>query len=317
MLEETVRSGGLVCLFGPPGSGLTHLVHAFGHLLGERVGADKVRLISAAEFQDLVVSAFRPGPSKNRPDPRSLFAPLQALIVEDLQFLTGPRSGKELALVIKAVLARQGSVFLTADAPPRDLPVKSPELKQALSDAYLANVSPASDKAAKTAIVASIVGQNGFRDSFVIDAETMAFLVDRLPENTRAIRGILNNLLVRSKLHRTAIDRDLIRSLLRQHGYGYAASGIERLFNTVCAEFGVAAKEVLSTSRQAKLVETRKFFAHLAHAELGISAKEIGTHLKRNRTTVLFYLTEMDKDLAQEEAARIKKDHILRTFHSK
>lgn len=318
LLETAGGCGGsLVYLYGPPGSGLSHLAHAFGHILGERNGADKVRLISAAEFQDLVVSAFRPGMSGSRPDPRSLFSSLRALIIEDLQFLTGPRSGKELALIIKAVLARQGSVFLTADAPHKDLPAKSPELRQVLTDAYLAKVSPASDQQARTAIVASIVGQNGFQDSFVVDADVLEFLVERLPENTRAIRGILNNLLVRSKFRRQKIDRELIRELLMQHGFGHAVMGSENLFQTIAKEFGVTGKEIMSPSRRPKLVEARKFFAQIAHAELGLSVKEIGKNLGRNRSTVIFYLNEMAKDLAEKEAARIKQERILRTFHSK
>lgn len=111
-----------VVIFGAPGMGKTHLLHALAAHAAE-IGRAVVCL-SAEEFANRFIVACRAGAGNEAvADFQASVRSASLLIIDDLQYLTARHEGtlKELVFTIDAVLNAGGDVVVASEVPPQEI----------------------------------------------------------------------------------------------------------------------------------------------------------------------------------------------------
>jgi chromosomal replication initiation ATPase DnaA len=121
---RALSNGGLagkrcLCLFGPPGTGKTHLLHAIGHAAKQRDASTRVTVVPVADVVTDLVENLRRG---RVPAPSEPIAQAHVLLLDNLEVLVDrPATQAEVARLVTARLADGAAVACAAACPPSAL----------------------------------------------------------------------------------------------------------------------------------------------------------------------------------------------------
>ncbi|MFO0002887.1 MAG: DnaA ATPase domain-containing protein, partial [bacterium] len=115
-------------MYGGPGLGKTHIVHAIGKRVFQRAGGAGVYYCTAENFFSAMVRALQ---NRAIPEFRERFrTEVDLLVLDDVQFLAGrDRTEEELFYVFEAMRAEGKQIVITADEPPRSIGKLEPRLR--------------------------------------------------------------------------------------------------------------------------------------------------------------------------------------------
>jgi chromosomal replication initiator protein len=144
--RRVVRSPGGPCnpllVHGPSGSGKTHLLSAIGHEL-RRGRAIRIVYHSAKDPADRI---HRASEAQQQGAFQTLGPDRPALLVDDVQFLTGRRREQEgLIEVWDQVLDRDGQIIVTSDRPPWELDGLDAGLVRRMAEGVVVEIGAAVD----------------------------------------------------------------------------------------------------------------------------------------------------------------------------
>ncbi len=255
-------------LWGPPGLGKTHLLHALGCAAIDR--GWPVAAFTADDFTTRFVSALR------RNEAEAFQAEIRAVrlfLLDDLQELEGKRATlEELVHTIDAVERGGGYVVVASERHPQEL--KLPDrLQSRLLAGVVARVEPLS-QAARRALILQIATE--------LRASLPSWCVDRLAAagalSVREVYGAVRAAVALDRaglLEPGRLDAELARLVVTATARKAAP---EVLLERVAAEFGLALEELLGRSRRGPCTEARAVASALLRRQ-GMNLAAIGRAL--------------------------------------
>ena len=199
-------------LYSDVGLGKTHLCHAIAHSVADRHPELKVLYTTTEEFvaelidaiQNNTISAFR-----------SRHKAIDALIVDDVQFLSGKeRAQEEFFNVFNSLYQAGKQVILTSDRPPKDIVHLEKRLRSRFGAGIIVDIqSP--DLETRIAILRHELKVRG-REGALGD-DLLLFVSESVESNVRELKGMLNQLLARQDFSGQRIDLTTAQQLIAQH----------------------------------------------------------------------------------------------------
>lgn len=185
-------------IFGPPGVGKTHLLHAIGNQLRARGAVTQIACLPAARFVDELIAAIGANAVERW---RARYRGVGALLLDDVQHLAGKqRSQEELFHVFNALHTNGRQLVFVADRAPRSIPHIEERLRTRFEGGLVVPIEPP-DRALRERLVARTLEQRGRR----ADAE----LVETIAASPAAgVRDLL------SAVHRIVSDADARQATL-------------------------------------------------------------------------------------------------------
>ncbi len=171
----------LLLLYGPPGVGKTHLLHAVLDLVRARLPPARVVHASAVDLvQDLIAALQR----QHTPQLLREYVHADALAVDDLQVLAGkPRTQREVGRLLKAALDSGTRVACAAGCGLEDLPVLADAL-HALPTARLVDLRRPSDSEMRRILTAMAEAKGT-----PLSAQTVAAIASQCGGDVRRASG--------------------------------------------------------------------------------------------------------------------------------
>lgn len=269
-------------VYGSPGLGKTHLLHAVAH---EAYAHQKSILLATTEdFVNDFVGAAR---ERKIDEFRSRYRSPDVLILDDLQFICGKDKSEENLFHTCNALFRAGKqLVLAADRPPEDLPFTHPRLSSRLQAGLLVDIRPP-DYSARLAIVAF----KATRMPISIPEEILHYLAARPYPSIRQMEGDLTKVVALSTLLGQSLTLDLATEALAPD---LAVSAPQRtlspaaLLQATAAYYHLSMEALTSKSRVRSIVFARQIAMHLIRAHTPTSLEQIGRLIGgRDHTTVL------------------------------
>ena len=174
--------GGKVVLVGPSGSGKTHLAHLWAAETGAGICA-------AAGLAGADLPAL---------------AETRAMVVEDAEAIAGQPEAETALFHLHNLLAAEGRLLVTADAPPRDWGLRLPDLLSRMQAAPLTRLDPPDD-----ALLAAVLVKLFADRQIAVPPNLIPFLLGRMERSIAAARALVALLDARA----LALGRPVTRAL--------------------------------------------------------------------------------------------------------
>lgn len=296
-------------LHGPTGLGKTHLMHAIGQSVRNRLPAARIAYLSAERFMVDYIAALR---ARDTISFKQRLRACDLLMIDDVQFIAGKDSTQEEFFhTLNEIISAGRWLVISADRSPQNLEGIESRIQSRLAWGLVADINPA-DYELRLNILRSKAAHLGATP--VPDA-VIEFLARRIIANVRELEGALNRVVAYSSLTGRAIDvdfaREVLADVLRAHARRLTIDDIQR---RVAEHYRLKLGDLLSPRRAREVARPRQVAMYLAKQLTPRSLPEIGRRFGgRDHTTVMHAVKriealratdhELDRDINQLQRA--------------
>ncbi len=292
-------------LYGPPGLGKTHLLHAIGNYVREHGGGLRVRSTTAERFTNAFVSAIQAHGTEAF---KARFRDTDVLLIDDVQFLQRKaKTEEEFFHTFNALYETGSQLVLTCDRLPADMAALEERLLERFQSGLIAELKPP-DFATRLAILRKRVHHDGIA---LPDEGALHAIARRITTNARTLEGALIRVVAYHSLTRRPINAGLADEVLAGLYPAPKAVArrepptIDRIQELTCAAFEVSRDELLSAGRSNRVAWARQVAMYLARRHTDATLPAIGERFGgRNHTTVMYACRKAGERLACDPAAQ-------------
>jgi chromosomal replication initiator protein len=282
-------------IYGATGLGKTHLLHSVGHKIQEERKNFKVLYITSADFINDVIQGIRFGKMESI---RRHYIMCDVLLVDDIQFLENKDTCQlEFFHIFNELYLRSKQIVITSDKFPKDIPNIEERLKSRFMQGLLADVEPPGfeDRVSIIEIKSKFLKLDLSRD--------LIFLIaTHAKTNVREIEGILKTILINHHMTGQAPTLEYVSHLLKRLSKSQTNSlDIQTIQKVVSQHFNIKISELISPSREKKIVVPRHIAMFLSKEMMNLSVVDIAEAFERkDHTTVIHALQKIRKLLEGE-----------------
>ena len=195
-------------VYGPPGVGKTHLLHAIGNYVRAYGEGLSVRYTTVETFTNEFVAALRGGDMDRFKD---RYRHVGVLLIDDVQFLASKaKTEDEFFHTFNALHAAGSQLVLTSDRLPRDLGTVEDRLRDRFQAGLVTAIEPP-DLSTRMAVLRKRVLHDDIRD---VDDAVLELIADRVRVNVRALEGALIRVVAFASLRGKRLTPELARAVL-------------------------------------------------------------------------------------------------------
>ncbi|HRI43270.1 MAG TPA: chromosomal replication initiator protein DnaA [Fimbriimonadaceae bacterium] len=258
-------------IYGAPGLGKTHLLHAIARKILERDPQFSLVYVSAQQFAEDFVQALQ----NNRIDQfRRAQRSVNVWLVDDVQFIAGKdRTQEEVFHTFNHLHQTGKQIVLCSDRPPRELHLLDERLRSRFESSLVADIQPP-DTPLRCAILLSKAKQEGVE----LPHDVAMVLADSVPGNIRILEGALTKLVAQSSLDHRPIDVALANELVAKYyqSGGLARPSFGQIVDAVGKHFNIPSDDIKGTSRKAPIAHARHVAVYITREITKDSWKHIG-----------------------------------------
>ncbi|MDE2765017.1 MAG: chromosomal replication initiator protein DnaA [Chloroflexota bacterium] len=287
-------------VYGAVGLGKTHLLHAIGHHLHARGRA--FRYVTSERLVSDYTAAVREG--RRRIDEFNLaYRSLDALLIDDIQFLAGKQGTQETFFhIFNALHDNARQIVVTSDWPPSALRLLDDRLRSRLEWGLVTDVSMP-DPETRAAILQRIAN----RSPVPVPPEIITALAQRNTTCIRQLEGSLGRVVAAAQWTGIPLTLAAIEKELATYAPAPEPMSATEVIARVSQAFGLPAAALTGKRRDRKIARARHIAACLLAERLSLNPVEIGELLgNRDRATIAYAIRQGEQALAADpEAQRV------------
>jgi chromosomal replication initiator protein len=280
--EEPGKRFNPVFLHGGVGLGKTHLVNALGHDLLRRRARMRIACLSAESFMNNLIMSLRQDQMNAF---RERFRQVDALILDDVQFLAGKeRTQEEFFHTFNALYGEEKQIVLTSDKSPVAITGLEQRLRSRFEGGLIADILPPT-REMRTAILRAKAAQHGVD----LPSEIADLLVQRSGPSVRELEGALNRTIATAQMSKTSITLQLAEAAIGPYRARKPSISVEAVQEAVSLRFGVTIADLTSHRRARQLALPRQIAMYLSRTMAEASFPSIGEKFGgRDHSTVMY-----------------------------
>ena len=284
-------------IYGGVGLGKTHLLHAISHGLIERRPNARIYYTSAENFINELIGSLQ---RNHMPEFRSRYRKIDALLVDDIQFIAGKeRTQEEFFFTFNALYEAGKQIIITSDRVPRDTPGLEERLRARFVWGMMVDVG-APDFETKVAILQKKSAEQNFN----LPPEVAHFVAGKVRSNIRELEGCLIKLIFHASLHGTDIDlpiaEELLKQIIREPS---RVTTIENIQRVVSEHYQVKVSDLKSKNRSRAFTLPRQVAMFLSRNLTSASTTEIGRRFGGKDHSTVIHSVRKIQNLVDKDSA--------------
>lgn len=288
--EQPAQAFNPLFIYGAPGVGKTHLLHAVGNFLTAQTPELAVRYMTAenfaAVFRSVVINNTVQGFKED-------LRRTDVLLIDDVQFLQNKVKTEEEFFHTFNHLHESGrQLVVTCDRTPRELSSLADRLRERFESGLVVEVDPPDDRLRRAILTKRVSSENLPVD----DQSALERIAQRVPPNVRSLEGALIRVSAFASMRGEPVTRELVDDLLSALHPGGARDSsehqpsripIDQIQRAVAAHFDLTVDDLLGASRTRRVAGPRQIAMFLACECSGQTLPMIATAFGRDHSTVV------------------------------
>ena len=301
------RKQNALMLLSKTGMGKSHLSQAIGHHVLSQYPDERVYYITAEDFSNEMVQAFRQGSiAKFKGKYRNY---CDVLLLEDIHYLSGKeRTQVELALTLDSLFEAGKRIIFSSCYLPGDIPKLNDKLRSRLSCSLISNIEPPNFRTR-----VRILRKKACVNRYHMPDDVINYLAGELTEDVRQLESGLNGVAAKSSLLGSAIDLNLAESVVKNIVHQRKRITIDLIKKLVCKYYNCSIKDIVSRSRKRNFVRPRQMAIYLSRRYTDAPLQSIGKAFNRYHATALHSIHRIERGLKENSSIQKQVDF----FHQK
>lgn len=301
-------------IYGGPGLGKTHLMHAIGNFVLEESPQKKVLYVTSEEFTNEVIESIRTGNATAMTKLREKYRTVDVLMIDDVQFIIGKESTQEEFFHTFNVLHASGKqIILTSDKPPKDMETLEERIQSRFEWGLMADIgSP--DYETRMAILRRKVEE----DDMSLSDDILNYIANNIKSNIRELEGALNKLLAYANLVKTDITIDIAMKELQNIITPDKPREItpQLIIEVVSEHFQISLDQMISKNRSSDIVKPRQIAMYLCKNMTDIPLDSIGALLGgRDHSTIIHGIKKISEEFENNDSIRNMIDTVKKKIN--
>jgi chromosomal replication initiator protein len=222
---------------------------------------------------------------------------IDALIIDDLQFLQGKAVQQEFCHTLNALTDGGRQVVVAADRPPVELENLEDRVRSRLGGGLTVEIGPMEEELRLNILQARVALLKADDARFDVPLPVLAHVASQVTQSGRDLEAAVTRLMHHSAFYKKAVTTELadevIRDLVRPADPRRIR--VEDILRVVSKHYGVSRSDLLSSRRTANVVRPRQIAMYLAKVLTLRSLPEIGRRFGgRDHTTVLHAVRKIE-----------------------
>lgn len=292
-------------LYGGVGLGKSHLIHAIGNSLHQRLPSAKIRYIHAETYVSDVVKAYQ---RKSFDEFKKYYHSLDLLLIDDIQFFAGKsRTQEEFFYAFEALIAAKKQLIITSDTYPTELGGIDQRLISRFGSGLTVAIEPP-----ELEMRVAILLRKAETEQLDLHEDVAFFIARQLRSNVRELEGALRKIVAYCQFHQATPSLEHVKEALRDLlSIQKTSLSVENIQKIVSDFYKIKVAEMYSKRRPASIALPRQIAMYLAKELTQKSLPEIGDLFGgRDHTTVLHAIRKI-QTLRQQNADLNREIHIL------
>ena len=240
---------------------------------------------------------------------------IDVLVIDDAQFLHGPKIQQEFCHTLNALIDAGRQVIVAADRAPADLESLEERVQSRLAGGLVVEIGALDDALRIKILESRIQAARVHLPGFDVAPEVVAHVARLVTTNGRDLEGAVNRLLAHATLTGGTLDipaaEEAIRDLIRHREPRRVK--IEDIQRLVANHYNVSRADILSSRRTANVVRPRQIAMFLAKSLTLRSLPEIGRRFGgRDHTTVLHAVRKIEGMVNADTELAGEIEHLKR-----
>lgn len=306
-----------IMIYGNPGLGKTHLLHAIGNYMAQNYPEKRVFYAYSGDLVSILLDAMKTqNVYGNMVDQvKQQLVEYDYFLIDDIQNLQQSSSQEVFFTVYNELVARGAQVVLTSDTHPDELSGLHARLISRFRQGYVFKIGKPAFDTARAILRKKIDGKE---EILQITDETIDYLAEKFSDDVRNLEGSLSRLLFSATLDKAeVIDLEYASQVFSNVPSVVKKDKIslKDIKKAVTKFYGISYRELEGQSRIKKLTWARHLFVYLGremiNAPYATIAQELG---KRDHTTALNSYKKAKALIESDSAFKAAIDKVKETL---
>lgn len=296
-------------VYGGVGLGKTHLMQAIGNKIGRHNKKKKVKYIPSEKLISNIVSAIR---SNTMEVFKETLAPIDVLIIDDVQFIAGKiKTQEEFFHVFNSLYEKNKQIILSSDRPPNAIPELEERLKSRFEGGMIIDVS-LPDYETRLVILKTKLQEKNLN----LPEDILEYIASNVKKNVRELEGALNSLIIYYKNNNIFPTLEIAKKLLKGFIFSpFDVANYKKIIETVAKFYNLEEKNLFYPTRRKEIVKPRQIAMYLLRKELKYSFPAIARKFGgKDHTTVIYaykkILQEIEENNKLNEELNLIKQRV-------
>ena len=299
-------------IFAGSGLGKTHLLHAVGHEMRRLRPHSKICYVPAERFTNEMIYSIQHAQTLAF---RNKYRNVDLLLIDDIQFLAGKESTQEeFFYTFNALRDARKQVVVTADKPPKDIPMLEERLTSRFNQGLVADIKQP-DLETRLAILRNRCEEE---DGVRLPEDALLLIADRIRNNIRDLEGCLVRVFALGSLLHQDITMQMVEEVLHHYVNPEPEQlAPERVLSAVSEAFNIKPDALCGKRRTQSVVLPRQVAMYLLRQLTDLSLVEIGSVFGgRDHTTVMYACEKVLGLIGQDSAFSDRVNGLISTLAS-
>lgn len=286
-------------IYGGPGLGKTHLMHAIGHYVLKNHPSLKVLYISSEMFTNEFIKALNDKKKKGGMEAfRRKYRGIDVLLIDDIQFIQGKESTEtEFFNTFNRLYESNKQIIISGDRAPNEMKILDERLTSRFQWNLVADIQPP-EYETRIAILRNRAQIEGVTLTPEVE-EVIELIAEKIKFNVRDLVGAFTRVSSFSKLLNEKLNVKFARKILKDViKAGDLTVSCETIKKQVCKKYGIKTADIESKKRTRNLTVPRQIAMYLCKELTDTSFPKIGDAFGgRDHSTAVYAYEKISKDM--------------------
>ena len=303
-------------IYGGPGLGKTHLLHAIGNFINKENPNMKILYVTSEAFLNEIIEGIRSNKSTQQmANIREKYRSVDVLIIDDIQFIIDKEQTQvEFFNTFNSLRDAGKQIVISSDRPPRELGSLDERFKSRFEQGLMADIGMP-EYETRMAILREKLKEN---TDIVIPDEVLNYIANNIKENIRELEGALLKLTAIARMQGIEITMDIAEKEL----YSFISPDKPRditpqlIIEIVADHYNISLDDMRSKKRERSISQPRQIAMYLCKKMTNYSQIAIGNFLGgKDHSTVIHACDKISTLYEENSEIKSQIDTIIKKIN--